>query len=79
METSLPSGGGLTFRGAALVGTIAMTILLVSNFVSNVLNVLRGVDAPVVLFSSFIGSGLFWRGSGGLVRGVQYLGIAGAG
>jgi hypothetical protein len=31
-----------------------MTILLVWDFVSNVLNVLRGLDAPVVLFSSFI-------------------------
>jgi hypothetical protein len=29
-------------------------VLLVWNFVSNFLNVLRGVDAPVVLFSSFI-------------------------
>jgi len=38
----------------ALVGTIVMTVLLVWNFVSNFLNVLRGVDAPVVLFSSFI-------------------------
>ena len=28
-------------------------MLLVWNFVSNFLNVLRGVDAPVVLFSSF--------------------------
>ena len=37
-----------------LVGTILMTALLVWNFVSNVVNVLRGVDAPVVLFSSFI-------------------------
>jgi len=40
--------------GAALVGTIMMTALLVWNFVSNVVNVLRGVDPPVVLFSSFI-------------------------
>jgi len=31
-----------------------MTVPLVWNFVSNVLNVLRGVDAPVVLFASFI-------------------------
>ena len=38
----------------ALIGTIVMTVLLVWNFVSNVLNVLRGVDAPVVLFASFI-------------------------
>ena len=41
--------------GAASFGReIVMTILLVWNFVSNVLNVLRGVDAPVVLFASFI-------------------------
>jgi hypothetical protein len=38
----------------ALVGTILMTALLVWNFVSTVLNVLRSVEAPVVLFSSFI-------------------------
>jgi hypothetical protein len=31
-----------------------MTVLLVWNFVSNVVDVLRGVDAPVVLFSSSI-------------------------
>ena len=31
-----------------------MTALLVWVFVSNLVNVLRGVDAPVVLFSSFI-------------------------
>jgi hypothetical protein len=31
-----------------------MTVLLVWNFVSNILNVLRGVEAPVVLFPSFI-------------------------
>ena len=31
-----------------------MTALLLWAFVSNVVNVLRGVDAPVVLFSSFI-------------------------
>jgi len=38
----------------ALIGTILMTILLVWNFVSNVVNVLLGVQAPVVLFASFI-------------------------
>jgi hypothetical protein len=38
----------------ALVGTVLMTALLLWVFVSNVVNVLRGVDAPVVLFSSFI-------------------------
>lgn len=31
-----------------------MTVLLVWNFVSKVQNVLRGVDAPVVLIPSFI-------------------------
>jgi hypothetical protein len=31
-----------------------MTALLVWVFVSNLVNVLRGVDAPVVLISSFI-------------------------
>jgi len=31
-----------------------MTVLLVWNFVSNVLHVLRGVEAPIVLFASFI-------------------------
>ena len=47
----------MTLKNAALlalIGTIVMTVLLVWNFVSNVLNVLRGVDAPVVLFASFI-------------------------
>ncbi len=44
----------------ALVGTISMTVLLVWNFVSNVVNVLRAVEAPVVLFASFIyGFGCF--------------------
>lgn len=38
----------------ALIGTVLMTALLLWAFVSNVVNVLRGVDAPVVLFSSFI-------------------------
>jgi hypothetical protein len=38
----------------ALVGTVSMTVLLLWTFVSNVVNVLRGVDAPVVLFASFI-------------------------
>ncbi len=47
----------MTLKNAALlalIGTILMTVLLVWTFVSNVVNVLRGVDAPVVLFSSFI-------------------------
>ncbi len=38
----------------ALIGTMVMTVLLVWNFVSNVANVLRGVEAPLVLFASFI-------------------------
>ena len=41
----------MTLKNAALlalVGTILMTVLLVWNFVSNVLNVLRGVEAPIV-------------------------------
>jgi len=47
----------MTLKNAALlalVGTILMTVLLVWNFVSNVLHVLRGVEAPIVLFASFI-------------------------
>ena len=47
----------MTLKNAALlalVGTVLMTALLGWNFISNALNVLRGVDAPVVLFSSFI-------------------------
>ncbi len=47
----------MTLKSAALlalVGMMVMTILLVWNFVSTVLNVLRGVEAPVLLFSSFI-------------------------
>jgi len=47
----------MTLKNAALlalIGTIVMTILLVWNFVSTLLNVLRGVEAPVMLFASFI-------------------------
>jgi hypothetical protein len=47
----------MTLKNAALlalVGTILMTALLVWVFVSNVVNVLRGVEAPLVLFSSLI-------------------------
>jgi len=48
----------MTLKNAALlalVGTILMTVLLVWNFVSNVLNnVLRGVEAPIVPFALFI-------------------------
>jgi hypothetical protein len=55
METSLPSGGGLTFHGAAGVGR--------NGFDDGSSGVEfrfqrgqcpAGVDAPVVLFSSFI-------------------------
>jgi hypothetical protein len=47
----------MTLKGAALlafVGTILITAVLTWTFVSNVLNVLRGVEAPVVVFSSLI-------------------------
>ncbi len=47
----------MTLKNAALlalIGTILMTALLVWNFVSNLLNVLRGVEAPIVLFASLI-------------------------
>ena len=42
----------MTLKNAALlalIGTILMTVFLVWNFVFNVVNVLRGVEAPVVL------------------------------
>jgi hypothetical protein len=51
------SYSAITLKNAALqalIGTMWMTILLVWNFVSNMANVLRGVEAPVVLFASFI-------------------------
>ena len=38
----------------ALIGAILMTALLVWTFVSTVVNVLRGMEAPLVLFSSLI-------------------------
>ena len=47
----------MTFKGAAflaLVGTVLITAFLVWTFVFNVLNVVRGAQAPVVLFSSFV-------------------------
>jgi hypothetical protein len=47
----------MTLKSAALlalVGTVLMTALLLWTFVSNVVNVLRSVDAPVVLLSSSI-------------------------
>ena len=49
----------MTLKNAALLAlvgtmTILMTALLLWTFVSNMINVLRGVDAPVVLFASSI-------------------------
>ena len=47
----------MTIKGAALlafIGTVLITAFLTWMFISNVVNVLRGVDAPVVLFASFI-------------------------
>ena len=47
----------MTLKNAALlalIGTILVTALMVWMFVFTFLNVLRGVVAPVVLFSSFI-------------------------
>lgn len=47
----------MTVKGAALlafIGTILITALLTWTFVNSVLNVLRNVEAPVVLLSSFI-------------------------
>jgi hypothetical protein len=47
----------MTLKNAALlalIGTMVMTVLLVWHFVSNMINVLGGVEAPAVLFASFI-------------------------
>jgi hypothetical protein len=47
----------MTLKNAALlalIGTILMTALLVWDFAFTVLNVLRGVVPPVMLFHSFI-------------------------
>ena len=47
----------MTLKNAALlalIGTILMTALLVWDFVFTVLNVLRGVVPPVMLFHSLI-------------------------
>lgn len=47
----------MTPRGAALlafIGTLLITAVLTWTLVLNVVNVLRGVEAPVVLFSSLI-------------------------
>jgi len=60
-ELRLPPGKihtpTMTLKNAALlalIGTILTTALLVGVFVANVVNVLRGVDAPVALFPSLI-------------------------
>jgi hypothetical protein len=47
----------MTLKGAALlafIGTLLMTAFLTWTFVFHFLNVLRGVEPLVVLFSSFI-------------------------
>ena len=47
----------MTLKNAAmlaLIGTMVVTALLVWNFVVNLLNVIQGVAAPVVLFASLI-------------------------
>jgi hypothetical protein len=47
----------MTLKNAALlalIGTILITVLLVWDFVFNVLNVLRGLIPVTMLFSSFI-------------------------
>jgi hypothetical protein len=47
----------MTLKNAAflaLIGTILITILLVWTFVSNLVNVLRGLVPALTLFSSFI-------------------------
>ena len=38
----------------ALIGTVLVAILLTWNFIVNLLNVMQGVTAAVVLFSSLI-------------------------
>lgn len=38
----------------ALIGTVVVTILLAWNFITNVLNVTRGLAPAVVLFSSLL-------------------------
>jgi hypothetical protein len=43
----------------ALIGTIVITVLPEWNFVSDVLNVLRGVDAPVLIPSFIYAFGCF--------------------
>ena len=47
----------MTLKNAALlalVGTILVTALLVWDFISNVMNVLRGLVPAVIVFSSLI-------------------------
>jgi L-asparagine transporter-like permease len=47
----------MTLKNAALlalIGTVLMTVLLVWNFVFNLLNLLQGLVPAVMLFSSFI-------------------------
>jgi hypothetical protein len=47
----------MTLKNAALlalIGTILATVLLVWTFASTVVNVLRGVAAPVMLFPWFV-------------------------
>lgn len=47
----------MTLKGAAFlafIGALMITAVLTWTFVFNVLNVLRGVEAPVVLLASFI-------------------------
>jgi hypothetical protein len=47
----------MTLKNAALlalIGTVLMTVLLVWNFVFNLLNLLRGLIPAVTLFSSLI-------------------------
>jgi hypothetical protein len=47
----------MSLKGAALlafIGTALITAFLTWRFVFNIVNVLRGAEPPVVLFSSFI-------------------------
>jgi hypothetical protein len=47
----------MTLKNAALlalIGTLLMTVVLVWNFVSNFINVLRGLVPAVTVFSSLI-------------------------
>ncbi len=56
-DTSSVHTPTMTLKNAALLalaGTILMTALLVWNFVFTFLTIVRGVEAPVMLFSSLI-------------------------